>query len=248
MFEQVDYTWTGYWCYYGMTDASSLPASAVPADEGHTRLHQSTNGQVYYLDTKTAKDKVYWLIYEYIPDCPDRANLDCEQLRDKLRAKLSSSWLDKNETLQAYVEHASSIVQTGQWIPPDEYLTESWHSGRCVLVGDSAHKVLPFTGMGCNMALHDAMVLALCITDNPDQHTAAFQKYHARRFSYSQAERAKAKSVGNVQLTQSCMARYARNLAFQTFGSCLTRKAYPTKKEMEEHKILTEEFRNAPSK
>ncbi|KAH7405624.1 hypothetical protein DE146DRAFT_608478 [Phaeosphaeria sp. MPI-PUGE-AT-0046c] len=42
----------------------------------------------------------------------------------------------------------------------EEGILEKWHSGRIVLVGDSAHKMTADIGMGANMAIESAAVLA----------------------------------------------------------------------------------------
>jgi salicylate hydroxylase len=36
----------------------------------------------------------------------------------------------------------------------------SWHTSRCVLIGDAAHGMLPHQGQGANVTIEDAVVLA----------------------------------------------------------------------------------------
>ncbi|KAL1651985.1 hypothetical protein SLS58_000108 [Diplodia intermedia] len=43
--------------------------------------------------------------------------------------------------------------------PLHEYVVENWHSGRCVIIGDSAHKVNPVGAQGGNAALESAAAL-----------------------------------------------------------------------------------------
>lgn len=44
-----------------------------------------------------------------------------------------------------------------------------WRAGnRGILVGDAAHAMLPFLGMGCNVAVEDGQILAQALRENPD--------------------------------------------------------------------------------
>jgi kynurenine 3-monooxygenase len=56
-----------------------------------------------------------------------------------------------------------------------------WHvGGRAVLVGDSAHAVVPFLGQGMNAAFEDCSVLMECLARTDDREKA-FAEYEARR-------------------------------------------------------------------
>ncbi|MBB5931406.1 FAD-dependent oxidoreductase [Streptomyces echinatus] len=55
-----------------------------------------------------------------------------------------------------------------------------WHTGRVLLVGDSAHAASPATGQGASMALEDAVVLAKALRDLPAPE-AAFAEYERHR-------------------------------------------------------------------
>jgi 2-polyprenyl-6-methoxyphenol hydroxylase-like FAD-dependent oxidoreductase len=45
-------------------------------------------------------------------------------------------------------------------------------------IGDACHATLPNSGgQGANMAMEDSFVLAKCLTEHPDSHSAAFQAY-----------------------------------------------------------------------
>ncbi|MFI9244700.1 FAD-dependent oxidoreductase [Streptomyces sp. NPDC053086] len=59
-------------------------------------------------------------------------------------------------------------------------LGTTWHTGRVLLVGDSAHAASPATGQGASMALEDAVVLAKALRDLPDPVTA-FAEYERHR-------------------------------------------------------------------
>ncbi len=55
---------------------------------------------------------------------------------------------------------------------------DRWHQcGKAVLIGDSAHAMVPFHGQGMNCAFEDCVVLARCLADNAttEQAFAAFE-------------------------------------------------------------------------
>ncbi|MEM1231749.1 MAG: FAD-dependent monooxygenase, partial [Pseudomonadota bacterium] len=55
-----------------------------------------------------------------------------------------------------------------------------WRQGRITLLGDDAHPMLPFHGMGGAMAFEDAIVLARCLSDYRDPEQA-LDRYEALR-------------------------------------------------------------------
>lgn len=57
-----------------------------------------------------------------------------------------------------------------------------WNAGgRCVLIGDAAHAVVPFYGQGINAGFEDGTVLMGCIRAHAPDWEAAFSDYTARR-------------------------------------------------------------------
>lgn len=57
---------------------------------------------------------------------------------------------------------------------------DSWHSGRCALVGDAAYCPSPLTGQGTTMALIGSYILAGELTANPQNPAAAFTNYRRK--------------------------------------------------------------------
>lgn len=69
------------------------------------------------------------------------------------------------------------ICRPFEWI----FLTEPWHKGRTLLIGDAAHATTAHLGMGGGMAIEDAVVLAQCVAGAstlPD----AFDAFMTRRY------------------------------------------------------------------
>jgi 2-polyprenyl-6-methoxyphenol hydroxylase-like FAD-dependent oxidoreductase len=56
----------------------------------------------------------------------------------------------------------------------------TWHRGRMVLIGDSAHSPSPSSGQGASLSIEDAVVLARCLRDQPD-HRQAFTRFESLR-------------------------------------------------------------------
>jgi salicylate hydroxylase len=57
----------------------------------------------------------------------------------------------------------------------------AWSKGRCTLLGDACHPMVPFLAQGAAMALEDALVLGRCIEKYPDDHETALTHYEAAR-------------------------------------------------------------------
>jgi len=58
---------------------------------------------------------------------------------------------------------------------------DAWSKGRCTLLGDACHPMVPFLAQGAVMALEDGLVLARAIEKHPDDHEAAFAAYEGAR-------------------------------------------------------------------
>ena len=57
----------------------------------------------------------------------------------------------------------------------------SWSKGRCTLLGDACHPMVPFLAQGAVMALEDGFVLARCLEKYGDEYATAFARYEAAR-------------------------------------------------------------------
>jgi kynurenine 3-monooxygenase len=74
--------------------------------------------------------------------------------------------------------------------PTGELVTvkcDPWHhAGKCALVGDAAHAVVPFYGQGMNAAFEDCTVLNACIAPGADW-AGVFAEYSRQRVANGQA-------------------------------------------------------------
>jgi salicylate hydroxylase len=58
---------------------------------------------------------------------------------------------------------------------------DAWSKGRCTLLGDACHPMVPLLAQGAVMALEDGLVLARCLEKYPRDHETAFARYEAAR-------------------------------------------------------------------
>ena len=96
-----------------------------------------------------------WSIMVQIPE-RDRAGWktfleSVETARSRIKG-----WGSPMETLLNLTENKDCTLWPFYWVPP----LDTWHAGRCVLMGDAAHAFPPFAGQGTAQALEDAAVLS----------------------------------------------------------------------------------------
>jgi salicylate hydroxylase len=60
-------------------------------------------------------------------------------------------------------------------------IMDAWSKGRCTLLGDACHPMVPFLAQGAAMALEDALVLARAIEKYPSDPHIALARYEAAR-------------------------------------------------------------------
>ncbi|KAI3601370.1 hypothetical protein D8I24_3968 (plasmid) [Cupriavidus necator H850] len=75
---------------------------------------------------------------------------------------------------------------------------EQWSNGRVTLVGDACHSMTPYLGMGVNVTMEDAYVLARCLERQPDDIEHALKRYDAARID--RANLAKEKSMEMLKI------------------------------------------------
>ena len=84
-----------------------------------------------------------------------------------------------HEHVQAII-HATPKGRLFKWGLFDRDPLPKWTVGRVTLLGDAAHPMLPFLGMGAAMAIEDAVVLARCLAASA-AFDEAFARYEAAR-------------------------------------------------------------------
>ncbi|MEV4094171.1 FAD-dependent monooxygenase [Streptosporangium saharense] len=103
---------------------------------------------------------------------------------EDLRAEFAG-WADELTDLLAAADH------TGQWALLDRDPLPRWTNGPVALVGDAAHPMFPFYAQGAAQALEDAVVLAHCLAERPEEPREALERYERlRRTRATQVQRA----------------------------------------------------------
>jgi salicylate hydroxylase len=95
---------------------------------------------------------------------------------------------DRDEVLAGYKgwhPDVTGLIERGErmikWGLFDRPALPRWSQGRVTLLGDAAHPMLPFLGLGAAMAIEDAMILARALRDGPDIEPALARYEAARR-------------------------------------------------------------------
>jgi salicylate hydroxylase len=97
----------------------------------------------------------------------------------------------------ALIGCATSSIKWGLY---DRAPLKQWSVGRVVLIGDAAHAMLPFLGMGAAMAIEDGYVLARAFAQR-NEPAAALARFQAARAP--RTELVHAKSVEQGRITQA---------------------------------------------
>ncbi len=95
------------------------------------------------------------------------------------------------------IAQAQSIIKWGLY---DRTPLPRWSQGRVTLLGDAAHAMLPFLGMGATMAIEDGWALARCLALEPNVGRALARYEAARR---ERCETMQAMSRRQGEMTQA---------------------------------------------
>jgi salicylate hydroxylase len=111
----------------------------------------------------------------------------------------------QTDVLRARLRHWSPLLPLIEamqsfkiWTLYDRPPRPRWNKGRCVLIGDAVHPVLPFLAQGAALAIEDAASLSLCLTRYPDQPAEAFATLS--RIRHVRAERVQQQARRNGQI------------------------------------------------
>jgi salicylate hydroxylase len=114
-----------------------------------------------------------------------------------------------------------ALIKWGLFVRPP---LARWSVGRVGLLGDAAHPILPFLGLGAALAIEDAIVIARALDEIPEVETA-LECYQATRLA--RVERVRSASIEQGELIQTAevtresLARApAQNEALFDFDPC----------------------------
>lgn len=106
---------------------------------------------------------------------------------------------DVNELVAEFGDWHESVTSVLAAIPPETCFkwalhirkpTTEWVNNRVVLLGDAAHPMAPFLGLGAGMGIEDGMVLARAFSDSTDwlEALSRYQAARVPRGNHAQAE------------------------------------------------------------
>ena len=112
-------------------------------------------------------------------------------------AEVQAAFADFHPAVTGLIGRAGQLIKWGIF---DRAPLPRWSHGRVTLLGDAAHAMLPFLGMGAAMAIEDGMILARAFAAETAVD-AAFARYEAAR--RPRTALLHAKSVEQGELTQA---------------------------------------------
>ena len=91
-----------------------------------------------------------------------------------------------------------------------------WRKGRTCLLGDSCHATLPYVGQGANQAIEDSIVLADCLSNEPN-YNVAFESYYQQRNKRTKRVVNMANIMNKLHHTQNPLLIMGREFLFESF-------------------------------
>ena len=144
---------------------------------------------------------------------------------DEWQARTWTAPADRNEVLRRFsrwdwCEQARNLLAVpDQWSKWALHDRAGAHRGRgpVALVGDASHPMLPFLAQGAGMAIEDAVVLAACLSEQPDKPAKALRAYEKTRRKRVQRAQKAARKQGSVY-GRSGPEAGLRNLGLRMMG------------------------------
>lgn len=79
-----------------------------------------------------------------------------------------------------------------------DQLTGGWTKGRCTLIGDACHCVLPFLAQGAALAIEDAFTLSICLNEYSTDVSSALKDYEEKRLPRTNSIQRRSVRMGRV--------------------------------------------------
>ena len=167
---------------YCSTD-TNVAFYSIPGDPNHdlpnARLQQGNKGRAIWIrpmDREATRASCYLLMTGHDGELEDVAR---KGTMEQKKAAL--------ESLFKEFRGMGSRAMHGMYESSDFYFTrivqvklDTWHDGRCGLVGDAGYCPSPLTGQGTTLAIMGAYILAGELALNPDDPEAALTEYQSK--------------------------------------------------------------------
>ncbi|KAH7405963.1 hypothetical protein DE146DRAFT_630660 [Phaeosphaeria sp. MPI-PUGE-AT-0046c] len=202
-----DALYSDFKAMFGASEIKDMPELG-PADV-HVVQGYGTTKLVF-----TQPGNVYWaLMYKDEHEQPPKPFRPTQQEQDEIAARFKDMKMVGNITLGDLYKNKTRAGALNL----EEGIVSKWHSGRMVLVGDSAHKMTADLGMGANTAIESAIVLVnllqRALKDDPCRHFSQeeisdlFGEYQETRYG---AAKKWMELSGKVTRTRSYESLWAR--------------------------------------
>lgn len=144
-----------YKAIFGVSKIS--PNADINKLSGRLQWHIQPNLSYFLHIQPGPKYEVTWFLGEKVKDTNinDYKNTDI----NKMKRKYGNLITTHNCNFKEILDRSIIAVEVNL----EEKLFETWYKNRIVLIGDSAHKLLPFGAQGANQAIEDAVVLTNCL-------------------------------------------------------------------------------------
>lgn len=148
-------------------------ASAVPRDPQDAHQLNFTVGarlQFGYATVCAAKPRWGW--WTHLPQNTELTRAELEAISNAdMRDRVLSAFNGWHAPIEAFVSSTSQIMRTAIYDIPS---LPTWHVGRVMLLGDSAHAMSPAGGQGASLALEDAMIVGRRLADGTGRYEQIF--------------------------------------------------------------------------
>ena len=119
--------------------------------------------------------------------------------------------------LEEAIKLCKNEIETRKYRDRDP-IEQSPTMSRVVVLGDAAHPMLPFQGLGANSALLDAVLMADCLKENETNIKEAAQKFSEKVRENGNSAVKRTRWFTDLCHTQSSFKGQLRNAVFRTFG------------------------------
>ena len=166
--------YTGYMAWRGVVDAADVPGvSHVP----HFASYPA-EGSMFSRYPLRRGSQINWVANAYRPDDMGEENWYAQTGI----AEVLEEFEDWHEDVVRIIR-ASPGGKCLRWALSSRQPLDGWIAGRVTLLGDAAHPMTPFYGMGAGMAFEDAAILARCFEAEQGDWRAAFARYERARLA-----------------------------------------------------------------
>jgi FAD-dependent urate hydroxylase len=162
--------------YAGLINVGGYaPGQGAEAERGTYTMIFGTHAFFGYVIAPDGQ--VWWFANLPRRDEPERGEVEATGA-DEWRRRLSDVFEEDAGPAVELIK-ASTDIMTASPVHTIPYLP-TWHSRRMIVIGDAAHAPSPSSGQGASLAIEDAVELARCLRDIPDQ-PAAFAQFESVR-------------------------------------------------------------------